>query len=171
VLRFRPASELWPLVDRAFQRHSREIRTLVPSATVEHVGATAIPGSLTKGDLDLLVRVPAGAFPAAVEALRIRYAVVQPMNWTETFASFSADDAELPVGVQVVAAGSRVEAAFDVGRRELRARPELANELKRMHEGGDADAYGRAKQELVEGLLREADPDRFGTGTWPWPGS
>jgi GrpB-like predicted nucleotidyltransferase (UPF0157 family) len=80
VLRFRPASELWPLVDRAFQRHSREIRTLVPSATVEHVGATAIPGSLTKGDLDLLVRVPAGDFPAGVAALRSRYAVEQPVN-------------------------------------------------------------------------------------------
>jgi len=70
---FRPAAELWPLVDRAFQRHSREIRVLVPSATVEHVGATAVPGLLTKGDLDLLVRVPPGEVDAAIEALQLRY--------------------------------------------------------------------------------------------------
>jgi GrpB-like predicted nucleotidyltransferase (UPF0157 family) len=172
-LRLRPAAELWPLVDRAFQRHSREIRTLVPAATVEHVGATAIPGSVTKGDVDLLVRVPAGDFAAAAKALRGRYAVDQPENWTNDFASFSDEpDGELPVGIQLVASGSRVEAAFDLLKRELRARPDLverSNELKRRRASGDPDAYARSKQAFLEAVLSEADPARFGAGTWPWP--
>src|SRR4051812_17307949 len=162
ALRFRPAAELWPLVDRAFQRHSREIRALVPSATVEHVGATAIPGSLTKGDLDLLVRVPAADLAHAANTLRGRYEVDQPANWTETFASFSEhEEGELPLGVQLVAAGSRVEAAFSAIRRLLRARPDLvdrANELRRRFEAGDPQAYAGEKQSFYEELLRETDP-------------
>jgi GrpB-like predicted nucleotidyltransferase (UPF0157 family) len=171
-LRLRPAAELWPLVDRAFQRHSREIRTVVPAATVEHVGATSIPGSVTKGDVDLLVRVPEADFAAASEALGGRYAVDQAENWTAAFASFSEADGELPVGIQLVVSGSRVEAAFDTVKRELRARPDLveqSNELKRRHASGDRDSYGRAKQAFLEDLLRDADPGRFGSGTWPWP--
>src|SRR4051794_6734320 len=160
-LRFRPAAELWPLVDRAFQRHSREIRMLVPSATVEHVGATAIPGSLTKGDLDMLVRVPAADLAHAAKTLRGRYAVDQPANWTETYASFSEEEeGELPLGVQLVAAGSLVDAAFSEIRRLLRARPDLverANELKRRYQAGDPPAYANEKQSLLEGLLRETD--------------
>lgn len=172
TLRFLPQRELWPLVDRAFQHHSREIRILVPSAQVEHVGATAIPGSLTKGDLDLLVRVPRPPFPAAVDALQGQYSVEQPGNWTETFASFGQEGGELPVGIQLVVACSDVDIAFRSRRRLFRAHPALverSNELKRRFEGGDPDAYERAKQQLLEAQLRELDPGRFGGGTWPWP--
>jgi GrpB-like predicted nucleotidyltransferase (UPF0157 family) len=173
TLRFRRASELWPLADRAFQRHSREIRSIVPTAEVEHVGATAIPGSLTKGDVDVLVRVPDDAFTGAAEALRRRYEVDQPANWTDTFASFADEqEGDVPVGVQLVVADSRVDTAFVSLRRVLRSSPDLverSNELKLHHQGGDADTYALAKQRFLEGLLCELDPARFGSGTWPWP--
>jgi GrpB-like predicted nucleotidyltransferase (UPF0157 family) len=173
TVRFRRASELWPLADRAFQRHSREIRSLIPAAEVEHVGATAVPGSLTTGDVDLLVRVPGADFRGAATALRRRYDVDQPANWTETFASFAeAQEGDLPVGVQLVVAGSRVDAAFVSLRRAFRTRPDLlerANDLKLRHADGDADTYARAKQAFLEALLRDLDPARYDRGTWPWP--
>jgi GrpB-like predicted nucleotidyltransferase (UPF0157 family) len=123
-LRFRPATELWPLVDRAFQQHSREVRRLVPGAEVEHMGATAVPGSLTKGDLDLLVRVAPENFPGAVESLTSRYAIHQPENWTATYASFFDErDDHLPVGVQLVVTGSDIDDAFVAIRQLLRAGP------------------------------------------------
>lgn len=140
-LRFRPAAELWPLVDRAFQYHSREILTLVPNATVEHVGATAVPAALTKGDVDLLVRVPPDEVEAAVAALAGRYPDL---------------DGELPVDVEVVAEGSpRSEQVLRL-RRELRRRPELverSNELKLRYEGADPDAYEAAKQAFYATFL------------------
>ena len=37
----------------------------MPRAEVEHVGATAVPGALTKGDVDLLVRV--GELPVGIQ--------------------------------------------------------------------------------------------------------
>jgi GrpB-like predicted nucleotidyltransferase (UPF0157 family) len=37
----------------------------LPGARVEHVGSTAVPGSLTKGDLDICVIVEGGQFERA----------------------------------------------------------------------------------------------------------
>lgn len=160
ALHFRPATELWPLVDRAFQYHSREVRLLVPGAAVEHVGATSIPGALTKGDVDLMVRVPAHEFAAAEKALGGRYAIAEPTAWSATAAHFSDDDGpELPVGIQLVSSGSADEDRIDRLRRLLR-RPEVVercNELKRRHEGGDPGAYARAKRSLYSELLDEGD--------------
>ena len=142
---FRPAAELWPLVDRAFQRHSREIRVLVPSATVEHVGATSVPGLLTKGDLDLLVRVPPGEVDAAVEALQRRYPGL-----------VDESDPQLPVGIEVVAEGSdRAHRVLEL-RRRFRGDPVLvarANDLRRQFAGGDAGEYEVAKQALYASVL------------------
>ena len=168
-LRFRAAAKLWPLVDKAFQEHSRGIRSLVLTAQVEHIGATAVPGSITKGDLDLLVRVPADDFAGAIETLGGRYAIHQPENWTPTYASFVDEEAgDVPVGVQLVVAGSDLDVAFVSIRSLLRSLPDLvlqSNELKRSFEGGDPDEYVAAKQVFIEGLLRDLEATRFAPET------
>src|SRR5687767_7256372 len=80
-----------------------QLATLLPNAELHHIGATALPGALTKGDVDVLVRVAPAQFPAAVAALRRHFAVKQPDNWTAAFASFGDDTGhELPLGLQVV---------------------------------------------------------------------
>ena len=61
VVRIRPADELRVAVAAAIAGHSARIDAALPGVEIEHVGSTAIPGALTKGDLDLLVRVPADA--------------------------------------------------------------------------------------------------------------
>ncbi len=100
-------------VERLFERHRDDLRRLIPGASVEHIGSTAVPGALTKGDLDLLVAVPAEAFVEAVTALRSRFAVHQPEVWSDTFASFEQrPSGEVPLGVQLVVAGSEDESVF-----------------------------------------------------------
>jgi GrpB-like predicted nucleotidyltransferase (UPF0157 family) len=92
----------------AFEAHRRGVATLLPAAEIEHVGATAVPGALTKGDVDLLVRVPERDFVEAVLLLRGRYIVHQHHNWTRTLASFKARGKSEPlVGVQLVLCISR----------------------------------------------------------------
>jgi GrpB-like predicted nucleotidyltransferase (UPF0157 family) len=59
AIRISPESELRQAVNAAFARHRAHVLDLVPDAEVAHVGSTSIPGALTKGDLDLLVRVGA----------------------------------------------------------------------------------------------------------------
>jgi GrpB-like predicted nucleotidyltransferase (UPF0157 family) len=136
----------------------------VPDAKVTHVGSTAIPGALTKGDLDLLVRVPAGDFESSVRALRSAYAVHQPENWTATFASFvDPDAADPPVGVQLVVPGSDEESLFEPFIAALTRDPCLLDEynaLKTRLDGADYDRYTREKGEFVERVLKrgEASP-------------
>ena len=160
---FKPVEEIAAPLARAFESIRAEVLTLLPGADVEHIGASSIPGAITKGDLDVLVRVAPDGFDPAARALSARFDVHQPENWSPTFASFSAGEREgIPVGVQLAAAGSRDDRQFTFLRDLLRERPDLLerlNALKRSHDGGDAEAYWRAKQDLIESMLAEEGLD------------
>ena len=125
---------------------------------MEHVGATAVPGALTKGDVDLLVRVSGPDFPKAVEVLRRRYAIHQPHNWTPTLASFNAPDtAQLGVGIQLVVVGSDADGFFGPFRDALIDSPALLaeyNQLKLRLDGLDYERYTEQKGEFIERVLR-----------------
>jgi GrpB-like predicted nucleotidyltransferase (UPF0157 family) len=154
---FVPADQVRAAAERAFAEHAAAIRALLPAAEIEHVGATSIPGALTKGDLDLLVRVEREGMPAAVDALRGRYAVHQLDNWTGDLASFAYEgESPLPVGVQLVVRGTPDDLMFRDLRGLLLGRPaalERLNALKRSFEGAEYDSYTEAKGALIEGLL------------------
>jgi len=62
---FSASPDLFSQAASAFEMHSRTILSLQPDAEVHHVGSTAIPGLLTKGDLDILVRVDRNRFADA----------------------------------------------------------------------------------------------------------
>ncbi|MFO1449867.1 MAG: GrpB family protein [Opitutaceae bacterium] len=82
---------------------SEQLSRLVPRGEFHHIGATAIPGSLTKGDVDVLLRVDALDFPASAAALQRRFEINQPENWTDVFASFKDElSFPFPLGVQLV---------------------------------------------------------------------
>jgi GrpB-like predicted nucleotidyltransferase (UPF0157 family) len=158
-VRIRPAEEFRDLAEAVFDEHRRAVLALVPGAAVEHVGATAVPGALTKGDVDLLVRVSEPDFATAIEALGRRYAIHQPHNWTPTLASFKAPDAAgLGVGVQLVVEGSDADGFFGPFRDALINRPELLaeyNQLKQQLDGLEYERYTERKGEFVERVLRD----------------
>jgi GrpB-like predicted nucleotidyltransferase (UPF0157 family) len=70
---------------RRFERLKLELTVLIPQADIQHVGSTAIPGSLTKGDLDIQVRVVSSTYPVAKQRLSELYDV--------NVGGFTADDA------------------------------------------------------------------------------
>jgi GrpB-like predicted nucleotidyltransferase (UPF0157 family) len=156
-MRLRPESEFRPAVAAAIQQHSAAIQALLPDAEIEHIGSTAVPGALTKGDLDLLVRVPSSRFAEAIDAVRRHYEIHQPQNWTTVFASFKSEpEGEIPIGIQLVVAGGLDDRLF-VGWRERlstdRALLESYNELKLTHECSDPEAYLEAKAKFIEAIL------------------
>lgn len=153
----RPERELRASVAAAVREHSRRIRVRLPGAEIEHVGSTSIPGALTKGDLDLLVRVDDAEFAAAVVELRELYAVHQPENWTPTYASFvDPTAADPPVGVQLAVRGSADDLLFAPFRQALIDDPALLrayNELKRAYDGADYERYTDVKGAFVGAVL------------------
>jgi GrpB-like predicted nucleotidyltransferase (UPF0157 family) len=148
-------------VAAAFERHARQLRAMLPVARVEHVGSTAVPDLLTKGDLDLCVIVPAPDVAAAAKRLASAYADNVGSDRNEHLASFVApreapDDVD--VGVQLVAEGSP-EDMFVRWRDLLRADEGLRRDyaaLKRRHDGGDMNVYRSAKAAFIEAALGAA---------------
>lgn len=122
-----------------------------------------MPGALTKGDVDLVVRVAADRFPTAVAALRRLYTINQPENWTDSFASFK-DDATfpLPFGAQLVINDS-ADDGFIALRDRLSSDPRALagyNAIKREYEKASNAAYRAAKGAWIEALLTEPRAQR-----------
>jgi GrpB-like predicted nucleotidyltransferase (UPF0157 family) len=145
--------EMRTRVAAVFERQRLRIAALLPQARIEHVGSTAVPGSLTKGDLDLCVIVPTVEFAAATEKLSAALAIHQPENWTAEMASFVASPEDgIDVGIQLIVAGSEEERWFIGWRDRLRADPALReryDQVKLANQDGSVDDYRAAKERLI----------------------
>jgi GrpB-like predicted nucleotidyltransferase (UPF0157 family) len=151
----RSADDLLPQVECILDRLSGQIRSLLPNAELYHIGATAIPGALTKGDVDVLLRVSPDRFAATVDALLPHFQIKQQVNWSAEFASFGDDTGyELPVGIQVVATGSELDFLLFLRDYLIANREALEeyNRLKLVH-SADAELYWQAKNDFFARIL------------------
>jgi GrpB-like predicted nucleotidyltransferase (UPF0157 family) len=143
-------------VAAALADHAERLRRLLPSARIEHVGSTAVPGSVTKGDLDICVLVNGPEFGEAVSRLDAHYARNTGSDWSSEFAAFVAPDGDpAAVGVQLVVAGSAAD-VFVRWRELLLADAQLRGEydrLKLRHEGASMESYRAEKSAFIEAAL------------------
>jgi GrpB-like predicted nucleotidyltransferase (UPF0157 family)/ribosomal protein S18 acetylase RimI-like enzyme len=139
-----------------------EIRRLLPSAIVEHVGSTALPDGLTKGDLDVQVRVRADEFVHACQTLEQLYDD-NPGGFTDAGRSFKDDSTDPPLGVHVTV----IDGPSDIQSKQrdlLRRRPDLRAEydaVKRRFDGGDMDAYRVAKDIFFTRIAATTSSERL----------
>jgi GrpB-like predicted nucleotidyltransferase (UPF0157 family) len=120
---------------------------LVPRAVIEHVGSTSLPDLLTKGDLDVQVRVAPEDFTAACRALAGVYQD-NPGGFTDQGHSFKDDATDPPLGIHVTIVNGPSDVQFR-HRDLLRANADLRaeyNALKRRFDGGEMNAYREAKE-------------------------
>jgi GrpB-like predicted nucleotidyltransferase (UPF0157 family) len=142
-------------VRAAWAREGAALRWLLPGADLQHVGSTAVPGSLTKGDLDVQVRVAAEAFARAEAVLAARY----PRNALSsrvpgTFAAFLSLGQPVDVGIQLTSIHRALD-TFWRFREVLLARPDLRarfDALKLAHEGRPMAVYRAAKDAFLDEL-------------------
>jgi GrpB-like predicted nucleotidyltransferase (UPF0157 family) len=149
--------------EKTFLEQKEKILRLLPEADVQHVGSTAIPNSLTKGDLDIQVRIPAEMFTAAVKKLSTLYAVNKGSVQTDYFHAFQDDTTALPLGVQLTVIGSELDIfwkfrevlfANDAYRTEY-------DELKKAYEDKSMEAYREAKQQFFARLMETPEFQRL----------
>jgi GrpB-like predicted nucleotidyltransferase (UPF0157 family) len=142
--------------DRLFSETVQSLRPHLPaSAEIHHVGATSVPGCLTKGDLDVVVRVAASDFAAADRVLGSRYARNAGSIRTEIFSAFESPDSVPPLGIQLTAKGGEYD-VFHVFVARLLEDPKLVeryNALKRRFEGQPMEAYRTAKSAFIREIL------------------
>ena len=129
---------------------------LPPSTVVLHVGATAVSGCLTKGDLDIAIRVSQADFASTDVILADRFARNIGSVRTSEFSAFEDRAHALPVGIQLAVRGSSFD-FFHSFTDALREDSELVlryNNLKLAHRGKPMIDYRVAKDAFITEVLR-----------------
>ncbi|MFX3635133.1 MAG: GrpB family protein [Candidatus Pristimantibacillus sp.] len=141
IVYFNEQSNFHVKAERLFLTHKQRIEELIPGADVQHVGSTAIPDSLTKGDLDIQVRVPADQFKQAIQALSSCYERNDGSDETDCFRAYKDDATDPPLGVQLTIIHSEMDFFWkfrDVlnGNKSYR---DQYDKLKQQYNGADME--------------------------------
>ncbi len=154
-MKFYNSEQYQPNCNRLFDSYREQISRLLPDARVEHVGASSIPGAISKGDLDIFVAVEASMLEQCVcELKKLGFSEKIDTLRTDTLCMLESTGKE-DVALQVVASGSEFE-CFLVFRDRLRAAPLLVkqyNKLKLSCEGWSEEAYRQKKSLFIEQVL------------------
>ena len=135
--------------------HSSLAHLLPSAADIRHIGATAVVGCLTKGDLDIVVRVPARDFKQVDAVLATRFARNEGSIRSEHFSAFEDGSTDPHLGIQLTVIDGP-EDFFHLFVEALRQSPGLVSEynaLKRRYDGREMAVYRMAKDAFVERVL------------------
>ncbi len=143
-----------PEAQYRFRAVSQRLQAILPTATdIQHVGATAVPSCLTKGDLDVCVRVEQDAFAACDAALERHFERNAESERSESFSAFL--DMAANIGIQLVTIGSPLD-VFATFRDLLLKNPKLLaryNQLKQRYHGKSMTQYRKAKDKFIQSAL------------------
>ena len=126
-------SDYQPLAQRVFDEVRTVLRTVLPTARIEHIGSSAVPGAISKGDLDICVSVAAINFQETLAKLQaLGYSVKADTLRTEQLCMLEAPRKDISLAIQLIEKDSEFE-FFHKFRDALLANPQLVdryNELK-----------------------------------------
>ncbi|WP_377890003.1 GrpB family protein [Alkalihalobacillus sp. R86527] len=141
--------------EEVFRKHAEMITSAIPSAEIHHVGSTAVIGSLTKGDVDLQIRVDESTFEYARSYLDQTYALNEGSSQTSFFGAYEKEDEILPLGLQLTLKHSVVDNFWKV-THFFKENPDITknyNTLKMTHDGKEMDDYRDEKAVFMRNLL------------------
>ncbi|CAM3198602.1 GrpB family protein [Vibrio neptunius] len=153
-MKFYLPEEYQDLCRAQFQSYKRKVSLLLPNAVVEHIGSSAIPGAISKGDLDIYVGVEQSQFEQSVQTLTT-LGFSEKQNTLRTSELCMLESKTDNVAFQVVANGSQHE-CFLRFRDYLVSNPELVrhyNKLKQSCEGYSHEDYRTLKSDFIEQVL------------------
>ena len=149
--------EIKEQIQSTFRWLESSIKVLLPDATIEHVGSSAIPGALTRGDVDVMVQVEASQFASARSALDSRFSYNPEMPPEDEFVSYSGEYQGMDFGIQLVS-GNDDKFGFLRWREALKTNPDLLakyNRAKQSRADSDMEAYRAAKSALILSFLEK----------------
>ncbi|EXE91333.1 GrpB domain, predicted nucleotidyltransferase, UPF0157 family [Acinetobacter pittii] len=138
-----------------FNSYQKDISTLLPLAKIEHIGSSAIPNAISKGDLDIYIEVMPEQFECAIERLKTLN-FIEKQNTLRThelcmLESLNNDD----VAFQIVVTDS-IFTFFLTFKNKLISSPKLVNEyneLKLQCSHLDPDQYRTIKSDFINRVL------------------
>lgn len=129
-----------------------QLRELGLPGDVVLVGGSSVAGALTRGDIDLHLRVQPDDFTDLVEALKSTFAVVHPEIWATTLATFHVAD-DPPVGLAVTPLGSEHDLRFTRSWQLIAADPRLVQEYNEVKRSAPDAEYEARKSAFFDRLL------------------
>lgn len=138
-----------------FNSYKKNISSLLPFAKIEHIGSSAIPNTISKGDLDIYIEVMSDQFEFAIEQLKtLNFIEKQNTLRTHELCMLeSMNDDE--VAFQIVVADS-VFTFFLTFRNKLIDSSLLVheyNQLKLQCSHLDPDQYRAIKSDFINRVL------------------
>lgn len=144
-------------VNNIFNLLAKEIKSLLPEARIEHIGSSAIPGSISKGDLDVFVGVDQPHFEQALVLIKsLDFYEKQGTFRSDHLCMLMTDKFNYDVAIQLVSNGSEFE-DFLRFRDLLKNNNELLkeyNEVKLMAQSLDENEYRQKKNVFIEKILK-----------------
>ncbi len=143
-------------VDEIFKILRDRVAARLPGAEIEHIGSSAIQGAISKGDLDVLVRVSGADFESAVQKIT-DLGFTEKIGTLRTASLCMLETAEfaIDVAIQLIEGGSEFE-DFVRFRDRLNSDQDLLkkyNRLKRSCSGMTATEYRSVKSKFIEFVL------------------
>ncbi|ASL62610.1 GrpB family protein [Bacillus cereus] len=163
---FLEQSKINEMANKEVSHQKSRILELLPNVDIQHIGSTAIPNSITKGDLDIQVRVSKEDFTKAVEILSTIYDINEGSTKTDFFRAFKDDSLPLPLGVQLTVINSDLDFFWKI-RDVLLKNDEFRKEyddLKRNFEGKTMDEYRLAKNQFFERIMNTPEYNEYQKG-------
>jgi GrpB-like predicted nucleotidyltransferase (UPF0157 family) len=152
---FKPSEKFKKAADEIYLMQKKRILKLLPNSDLKHIGSTAISDALTKGDLDIQVRVTEANFYNAINVLKSIYKVNQVDNWSKTYASFKDDtNFKIPVGFQLTVIDSEDDNLFKTQQLLLKNPKVLKeyNQLKLRFQGKSINNYRKEREKFFDKL-------------------
>ena len=155
-MKFIERSQFLPRIEEIYSELKVKILQILPNSRIEHVGSSAIPGAISKGDLDIFVGVNQSDFLDAIELITsIGFHEKLDTLRTESLCMMTTLVYNEDVAVQIVAKGTEHE-SFLKFRDILCSNPELVtkyNQLKLDCKEMPHDTYRDVKSEFIESVL------------------
>ena len=154
-MRFYKASVYQERNERWFRDYRERILLVMAYARIEHIGSSAIPAAISKGDLDIFVAVPEDKHSSAIGLIEsLGFRIKQDTLRTKDLCMLECMDRK-DIAVQLVVNQSQFE-SFITFRDMLLADEKLRDEynlLKKQCTGLSTGLYREKKSHFIEQVL------------------
>ena len=154
-MHFLQPNEYQPQAERLYEDLKVRLSFAIPYSEIEHIGSSAIAGAISKGDLDVLVRVSKEQFADAITAIEsLGFSIKVGTLKTESLHIFQGSN---NTAIQLIERGSEFE-DFIKFRDRMNADSSLVekyNRLKIICTGKPDYEYRALKSKFIETVLGE----------------
>ena len=153
-MQFFSAHEYQPNCAQLFEDYKNKIQPLIPFAVIEHIGSSAIPNAISKGDLDIYIEVPTHRFIDAIQQLQ-QLNFKEKLDTLRTHELCMLESQQHDVALQIVVTGSEF-CNFITFRDLLRNSPSLTQQYNQLKQRGielSQDQYREIKADFIQSVL------------------